>query len=347
MVSPKRLQKICSIIHESYFELTHRNASTLFFNYSNVEHLTNLRLPNKSYYSSLKKPLRMAQEFGLKTTFNLTEQYDTIIISIPKSRHEALGQVALAYQNVKSGGILIVEGNKRTGIDSIIKTLSQLVNLENVISKAHGKIGIIKVSSKNINVFSKWLNYITPSRNKDGYFSMPGLFSYKKADSASRLLALNFSKQISGDVIDLGSGWGFLSIKLLETCSQVKSITLVDHDQRAIICAKENMNSSKANFKWIDINETRNLGLKFDNAVCNPPFHSDERKNIELGRSFIRTAHSNLKNKGNLLMVANIQLPYEKLTRTLFHDFEILVQNKYFKIILAKRPKRTYNDEMF
>ena len=343
MGSSTRLRKIYSIIQESYVELTHEDASTLFINHPQVKNLLDLRLPNKSYYSNLKRPLLEAEELGLETISNFTKEYNTIIISIPKSREEALGQVALAYQNVKPGGIVVIEGNKRHGIDSIIKTLSQIVTLQNLTSKAHGKIGVIKISSEKFAGFSKWLNYISPIENNDGFVSMPGLFSYKKADLASKFLASKFDKQIDGNVIDLGAGWGFLSVKLLEKCPKIKSVTLVDHDKRAIDCAKANITSAKATFEWIDINETNTLGLKFDNAICNPPFHSNTRKNVELGKNFIKIACSNLKNTGNLLMVANVQLPYEKLINSLFQDCTIQSRNKYFKIILAKRPKRSYN----
>tara|TARA_A100001011_G_C14290811_1_gene836119 strand:- start:658 stop:1707 length:1050 start_codon:yes stop_codon:yes gene_type:complete len=346
MGSSTRLRKICSIIQESYVELTHQDASTLFINYPQVQNLLELRLPNKSYYSNLKRPLLEAEELGLETISHFTKQYNIIIISIPKSREEALGQVALACQNVKPGGLVIIEGNKRHGIDNIIKTLSQIVTLQNLTSKAHGKIGVIKVSSEKFTGFSRWLDYISPTKNNDGFLSMPGLFSYKKADLASKFLASNFDKQIDGNVVDLGAGWGFLSIKLLENCPQIKSVTLVDHDKRAIDCAKINVKSTKATFEWLDINETNTLGIKFDNAICNPPFHSNTRKNIELGKNFIKIAFSNLKNTGNLLMVANIQLPYEKLVSSLFQDCRIHSHNKYFKIILAKRPKRSYNEKL-
>ena len=172
---------------------------------------------------------------------------------------------------------------------------------------------------------------------------MPGLFSYKKADKASKFLTSVFNSQINGDIIDLGAGWGFLSSMLLKKCPGVKSVTLVDHDKRAINCAKENIESDKVNFHWLDITSQRGLSLKFDYAICNPPFHSHRGKNVELGKSFIKAAHNNLKSSGILLLVANIQLPYENIINTLFHNYKIQSQNRYYKIILAKRPKKCYD----
>ena len=343
MDSFKRLQFIYKTIEECYPELLHPEASTLFFNFFETIKLKNIILPNKIFYSPFKNQSSNSQKNGFESPREITKNFDSIIISIPKSREEALGQIALAYQKIKNGGLIFIEGSKRLGIDGIIRALSKKISVKSISSKAHGKIVIIKVNSRKKKAFPEWLEYNTPSKNKDGFFSMPGLFSHKKIDPASEFLASIFDTQISGDVVDLGTGWGYLSSKLLSKCPMVKSITLIDHDQRAIDCSKKNVKSSKARFKWIDISEVREIGKKFDNAICNPPFHSNEGKSITLGQSFITAAHETLSSKGSLLLVANIQLPYENTIKKLFNDFEIYSQNKYFKIILAKRPKRHYD----
>ncbi|MDG2474191.1 MAG: methyltransferase [Paracoccaceae bacterium] len=343
MGSFKRLQYICKTLETYYTELISPKASTLFINYVEARDLKNINLPNIGYLSPLKKQQYEAKELGFEIPNNDKKKYEIVITSIPKSREEALGQVARAYKNTKFGGVLVLEGNKRNGIGSIIKILSKIVQIDYQTSKAHGKIAIIKVVSRRIGTFSTWLDFSMPSKNKDGFFSMPGLFSYKNIDPASQFLSLSFNDNLNGNVIDLGSGWGFLSSKLLKNCRNVKSVTLLDHDQRALECAKTNINNPKAKFKWADINETTALGIKFDNAICNPPFHNNKGKNIELGKSFIKAAHNNLKSRGSLLLVANIQLPYENTIRNLFHNFQIHSENKYFKIILANKPKRKYD----
>ena len=343
MESFKRLQYIYKIIKDYYPELLRSESSTLFFNFMETTNLKNIELPNQVYYSPYKKLRANGQKLCFETPNKITKKYDSVITSIPKSREEALGQIAQAYQKIKLGGVLFIEGSKRFGIDSIVKALSKKIILEHLMSKAHGKIAIIKVTSTKEKDFAKWLGYASPLQNNEGFFSMPGLFSHNRVDPASKFLASIFDNQINGQVIDLGAGWGYLSSKILKKCSMVESITLVDHDQRAIDCAKKNIKSDKARFKWIDISEVHELGKNFDTAICNPPFHSIKGKSIALGQSFIAAAHESLNSKGCLLLVANIQLPYENKIKALFNDFEICSQNKYFKIILAKRPKRHYD----
>ena len=211
------------------------------------------------------------------------------------------------------------------------------------MTKAHGKFAVIKVEFETINIISKWLTYTIPAKNKDGFYSMPGLFSYKTIDPASQFLTSTFNNQLEGHVIDLGAGWGVLSSELLKKSTNIKSITLMDHDLRAIACAKKNISNPKAKFKWMDINEINNFKFKFDYAISNPPFHSNKGRNIDLGKSFIIAAHKVLKPRGHFFLVANIQLPYENIIDSLFDSFKIQSQNKYFKIILAKKPKRHYD----
>ena len=338
MESFKRLENIQSFLDEKYQKFIVKASSTLIMNYINTSDLKQLKFPNISYSSTFKNQSINAQKIGLGQISTSTKKYDIVIVSIPKARDEALANVVSGYKKTKIGGIFVVEGNKDHGVDALIKRLSKIMEVEHIISKDHGKILFIKVVPKEITIFSDWSKYNIPRKNMDGFFSMPGLFSYKKADAASQFLSTSFDEHLKGDVIDIGSGWGFLSSQLLKKSLKVKSVTLLDHDSRAIDCAKANIKNPKAKFEWMDIKETNQLNLKFDYAVCNPPFHSSKGRDIELGKKFVKAASQVLKGSGTLLLVANIQLPYESLVKALFNEYRISTQNKYFKIILAKKP---------
>ena len=342
MKSSKRINHIFKILEDSFSEVIHSESKTLFVDYPEISDLKTCNLPNISYYSSRIKLTSDAQTLGIKTPNDIKKKYNIIVISITKSKEEALGKIAVGYHNAIEGGLIVLEGNKRDGIDSIYKILSGIVPIEYSGSKSHGKMIVVKVTSEKIHFFSKWLKFSKPSLNEDGFYTMPGLFSYKKADAGSLFLSSIFTEHLHGHVLDLGAGWGFLSANLLTKCPSIKSITLVDHDRRAIDCSKLNVPFRNAKFKWLDINNLGDLEIKFDTTICNPPFHCNNVKNIELGMNFIRAAHQNLKNSGTLFLVANLQLPYENLIRSLFNSFELHSQNNYFKIILAKNPKRKY-----
>lgn len=340
MGSFKRLQQIQKIVANSYQDLTISESSTLFMNYIEANDLLSVKFSNINFESKFKHQISVAKQIGLSTSIKINTTYEVVIVSVSKSKDESLAQIAIGYGRTKPGGILIIEGSKSNGIDTIVQKLLKSHVLEHLVAKAHGKIAVLRVPSNKLATFREWLNFDTPRKNEDGFYSAPGLFSYKRIDPASKFLSTVFDDKLKGDIIDLGAGWGFLSSKLLTQSSNLNSITLIDHDQKAIECAQKNIKSSKAIFKWMDIEEIGELGLKFDSVICNPPFHSAKGRNIELGKTFIKAAHSTLKSNGSLLLVSNIQLPYENLIDILFKNFSIITKNKYFKIILAKRPKK-------
>ena len=49
-----------------------------------------------------------------------------------------------------------------------------------------------------------------------------------------------------------------------------------------------------------------------------------------------------LKKKGSLLLVANINMPYEKTLKDYFQIVELISFNKNFKIINAKSPIKKF-----
>jgi len=335
MDSLKRLRLINSIICDQSIEIR----STLIVDYETPLDLKNFKHLNITYYSNLKNKIDQAKIAGISFSTKTKNEYDLVIVSAQKSREETLHKIAMGYQHTKMGGAFIIEGGRRNGIDSIIKNVSDIIPIDYITSKGHGKIALLKLRSKNSKTFSNWSQLGNPVRNLDGFFSVPGLFSYKRVDPASQFLSETFDKKITGNVIDLGCGWGFLSSEALTKCEEITSIKLIDNDSKAIRSAKLNIENPKATFEWMDISETLLTNKKFDTVICNPPFHYGSTKDIKLGLSFIDVSSHILKDSGKMLIVANVHLPYENIINKLFSKFNIIKQNKCYKIILASQPK--------
>ena len=340
MDSLKRLRFISKLLLNKSKSYLKKKPSLLVIDYAQPSHLTEISDFNITYISSLKSRVIEAKLWAITPITELKKKYDYVIITVPKTREEALFKIALGYKHTKTYGTLIVEGEKRVGINYVIKDLAQIVSISSVIAKAHGKIATIDKKPKNHNLFAKWLALGEARLNGDGFFSTPGLFSYKKADAASKFLSETFNELgLTGDILDLGSGWGFLSSKALIDCLGVSSITILDNDLRAIQAAKLNIKSPKATFKWMHVEETSLCKTKFDTILCNPPFHYGREKDIKLGLLFIDASANLLKKNGNLLMVANVHLPYERQIEKQFKKYTQVKANKNYKIILANYPK--------
>ena len=119
----------------------------------------------------------------------------------------------------------------------------------------------------------------------------------------------------------------------------METVTLVENDTLALAAAKKNVIDRRAVFVAADARSWR-PAEPVDHVVTNPPFHTGRAAEPELGQDFIRAAAEMLKPKGSLWLVANRQLPYEKVLEATFSSVKPLGTHPSFKVFHAKSPKR-------
>ena len=259
----------------------------------------------------------------------------TAIIEISRNKIETQAMIARGYAQLEENGLLIVNGAKSDGIESHLKTLKKLVDIEEVISKDHGKVFWF-FKSETPHVFLKWIDTGKPTKNVDGYLTQPGVFSSEHIDNGSFFLA-QLLPPLSGRIADFGAGWGFLSKHTLELSPDIKSLDLIEADRDALNCARSNVMDPRSEFHWAN---ATNLDVEpYDAIIMNPPFHQSRQRDDHLGRAFIRSAAKNLSPRGVLWMVANRQLAYEQTLKQAFTTGEIIKESPQYKIIRAERPK--------
>ena len=61
------------------------------------------------------------------------------VVVLPRSKAQARAMVAEALR-ITDGGLVLVDGQKTDGIDSLLKSLKKEVSVEQVIAKSHGKL---------------------------------------------------------------------------------------------------------------------------------------------------------------------------------------------------------------
>ena len=249
-----------------------------------------------------------------------------------------MGTLNLIYQAIKllePRGLVIIDGMKTAGIESILKELLIPFNQLRNISKYHGKLIWFNKPAVEPNI-EKWVS--TPNILEGGYITFPGVFSSKGIDRGSLILAQSIP-QLSGKIADFGSGWGFLSKHVLESPA-VSSIDLIEADYSSVVASKENIQDSRANFIWGDVNSFS--GGPYDTIISNPPFHISRNANPELGISFIKAAKLLLKPSGSLWIVANRELPYENIMKDSFKETEKIITRDGFKVLFGVKPLRTF-----
>lgn len=260
------------------------------------------------------------------------------VVELTRSKAENLANIATGYGLLEAGGILVVDGVKTDGIESVLKAVKKLLPVAGTLSKAHGKVFWL-AKAQTPPEFATWAEALVPTRNADGYYTAAGMFSPDAVDAGSALLAGKIDGKLKGKGADLGAGWGWLSRQALDSNAAITALALHEAEQSALQCARRNVTDPRAEFHWTDVS-TLSGPSDHDFILMNPPFHQSRKAEPELGRQFIQTAARLLHAKGTLWMVANRQLAYEATLSAHFHSWDYLEQSPGFKCIKATRPKR-------
>jgi len=164
-----------------------------------------------------------------------------------------------------------------------------------------------------------------------------GLFAYGKVDRGSALLLRFLHTYKKKKVLDLGCGSGILARALLE--KDAESISATDISAMAIDATKRNLPDDER----ITI-EPSYIGDiytdRFDVILTNPPFHEGKGTTNTLGAEWLDRCQDLLLGSGELLLVANLFLPYFKWGTERFHSVEELITEDGFIVYRMKSPMR-------
>ena len=275
---------------------------------------------------------------GHTVSVDMSQNTDVSILHIPKSKIEGYGSIAKTIKMTNDH--VIVDGNKKDGIDSYLKTISKLTEISNISIKNHGKAFCFDPKRIDQKILNGWVKDADIKKNEDGFFTAEGMFSSKRIDKGSSQLAAFFENMLKGRVADLGAGWGWLSVEALK--QDIDKLDIFEGLYHSIQGAKLNINDPRAAFFWIDVMKI-NAKKQYDMVIMNPPFHLGQASDSNVGNGFITKAAEMLNKNGTLVMVANRQLPYEKNLSKLFKSVTISHVQSGFKIIQAKKPKNLFN----
>ncbi len=263
-----------------------------------------------------------------------------VVLVLPgKSRDEALFWFAQARDRLEPGGKLVVAMPNTAGAGRFEKELSKATG--NIASLQKHKCRAFHATeddSWNETIFDEWRALGELRQIADTDFTVEaGIFSSDHIDPGSQLLADHLPAHLRGTVADLGAGWGFLSDAVLRRCPGIAQLDLFEADARALACARTNLSGHPREiaYHWHDV--TTGLPGSYDAIVMNPPFHTGQATDVDLGRAFLKVAAASLNRGGKLLLVANRQLPYEAALETSGLVWRKIAENKVYKLLFAER----------
>lgn len=269
---------------------------------------------------------------NLLVSEKMTQYCNTIIYYWPKNKSEAKFQLLNIMSCFVIGTQIFIVGDNSSGVKSAPSILKKWINLKKIDTAKHSILifGFLKRKIKfKIEDFFKiymWQGFSIKS--------LPGVFGHKKIDEGSKLLASTFSNNITGKILDIGSGTGLLSVCLLRS-SPKANLTLIENSVTALKCSQETLNENNLKGEVILSDLYSNIFKKFNLIISNPPFHEDLSVNFNVIKKIILYSIKYLNKKGELRFVTNICFNYDCLLKKIFNKHSVIKKNNRYKVYQA------------
>ena len=163
-----------------------------------------------------------------------------------------------------------------------------------------------------------------------------GVFSKGEVDTGTRLLLEALPEEMTGDILDLGCGWGVIGISIAKKWPGTK-VTMADVNMRALDLSRENAKRNRAEVTCVESDGMAALeGQAFDAVVTNPPIRAGKQV---IYKMFADAAKS-LKLGGALYLVIRKQQGAEscmKYLQTIYGSVEKLDKSGGFWVLKAMK----------
>ncbi len=164
-----------------------------------------------------------------------------------------------------------------------------------------------------------------------------GVFSRGELDEGTRLLLEALPESLSGELLDLGCGWGPIGVSL-KVCFPAARVTMADVNLRALELSRMNALANHAEVLCVESDGMAALGgRRFDAVITNPPIRAGKQV---IYRMFAEAAAA-LNPGGSLFLVIRKQQGAEsavKYLKTLFASVERLARDRGFWVLQASSP---------
>ena len=157
-----------------------------------------------------------------------------------------------------------------------------------------------------------------------------GVFSKGELDFGTSLLIKNVLKlNVSGDILDLGCGYGAIGIILAKLTNS--KISMSDVNKRAIHLTKMNAKKNNVSVRVIESDGYENIDESFDYVISNPPIRVGKKILYKL----LLDTKNHLKENGKLIIVIRKEQGALSLIKDMgsVYKVEVLDKDKGFYII--------------
>lgn len=311
------------------------------------------RLPagaNHRYLTNRYDIARQLTRKGLHCDFNdfdfsaiEDQSQDAVIYRLSKEKPVVHHVIQQAARKLKAGGRLRIAGLKNEGAKSLLEYAAKTLGT----AKATRKEGLAYCAELPVQTLTSRAddNYsqLQAHPKLDGYLTKPGQFGWQKVDAGSAFLIATLQAQEetfkAASLLDLGCGYGYLALEMLNRVlpAQPETIVLTDNNAAALRSAQAN-SQHLPQCQVIAADAGDEVTGLFELIVCNPPFHQGFQLSGDLTDRFLASAQRLLHPHGSACFVVNAFIPLESKAQHLFNRVVTLANNRQYKVVRLSNP---------
>ena len=146
-------------------------------------------------------------------------------------------------------------------------------------------------------------HFVCEFEGKSLYFETDaGVFSKQHVDPGSELLCRTLPAELAGDVLDMGCGWGAMTVMMLSTHPGIRA-TMAEINERALELARKNVALNGMTAEAVLTDGFQQIRGQFDAVIMNPPIRAGKRVIYQM----FTDAKAHLKPEGSLFLVIRKQ----------------------------------------
>lgn len=245
-------------------------------------------------------------------------------------------KISMALEQMEPGTELYVAGDKYSGITRIEPFLEDASGeLEKLAQSAGQKVYRYRYRNGDSTPEKPGVekSFSAEALGEEASFrTREGLFSSGRLDDGSRLLIESFDPSGKNRVLDLGCGYGAVSVFLGKAHSL--EVTASDNDAVAVKHTEHNLEGNGVEeFEVNNTDCTEGIDGSFDAVVSNPPTHAGS----DITDEMISGAYSSLDQSGELWMVFNRNVHLEEKMQREFGDAKKVAEENNFVVYMSRK----------
>ncbi|HVT75039.1 MAG TPA: class I SAM-dependent methyltransferase [Candidatus Paceibacterota bacterium] len=264
------------------------------------------------------------------------------IVFLPKSKALINMTLALVSEKVAADGVIVLAGANDAGIRSAKDSYEKYIGP--VDQKIVGNHSALYVGhNKKLSAGKTWRDFLSFFSLSYGVAdkavsievaNIPGVFSAGELDAGTKLLLDTISYDKTA-VLDVGSGAGAVGA-IYKKKNPAANITMCDKSLLAVKASEETIKKNALEAHIVHSDVFDGIDGRFDLILCNPPFHTGIETNYSFIERFARDAKAHLNRGGQVYIVANSFLPYERVLEKGIGPTEMIADNGKFKILMSR-----------